>query len=212
MASTAKACAGAATEAAELSLSVSDMMFVALHRSRLNILREEQQTLLRQRDKTSKARKDRLAAIKSEIELCVTWNYTTKDEVLCAIAAADTLYLGYADRIERRSISKGTELRTLRSPGAVVAMAAGGEQLIATTRRGRVLCFGAGQNSVATGATTRAPAGLPKPSGKTSVDRWVGDLDSPRGFAILLEPPDLQVVSELLTGSELHLLIVQRDR
>jgi outer membrane protein assembly factor BamB len=194
-----------------LSVVIQNHAIVALHRARLNALRTEQKAVLKQRNKKSAARKQRLAAIAAEIEACALWNYTTKDEVLCAIAAGDTLYLGFKDRIERRSLSKGTRLSKLRSPGVVVSMAAGDRQLIATTRSGSVLCFGAAPAIKLDTSTARATTKLPGQNEKAAVRQWLTQLGSARGYALVLEPADLTLAATLLANSELHLLITHRD-
>ncbi|MEE2887732.1 MAG: PQQ-binding-like beta-propeller repeat protein, partial [Planctomycetota bacterium] len=194
-----------------LSVVVQNHTVVALNRAQLNKLRQEQKTLLGTRGAGGEARKQRLAAIATEIEACALWTYTTKDKVLCAIAAADTLYLGFADRIERRSLSKGRKLSRLRTPGAVVSMAAGDEQLVATTRKGRVLCFGAEPPSVKSKTSAEKPTDLPASPGKAAADKWIQQLGSRRGYALLLEPSNLKIAASLLAHSELHLVIAHRN-
>ncbi len=197
----------------KISILLRKTEVLALDRPRLNALRREQQNLAprlkkKPRDKKAVAR---AAAIKVEIEECVLWRIAHVNDVSSAIVADDTVCLGRDGGVEFRSVKKGTVTAKAKAAGRIVSMAVAEGQLITTTATGKILCYGKGAPAKRNVKVAKQGV-LVTAAARAEIRPWLEPLDSPRGYALIVQPAALGGVGALLARSELHVVVTHSDQ
>jgi len=92
--------------------------------------------------------------------------------------------------------------------GKVGSMIAADDRLYVSTIEGRLYCFGAGEGGGGRAATGAQPSATATPSAAKQILASAGVT---KGYAVVLGADDPQFLAALATGSQLHIIAVEKD-
>ncbi|MDG2030997.1 MAG: PQQ-binding-like beta-propeller repeat protein [Phycisphaerales bacterium] len=148
---------------------------------------------------------ERLRALQDELEACRLWR---KQLTACSLALADgTLVIGGHDRVHLVSARTGDELREHPVDGRPLGLAIAGGNLLVSTDRGSLHCFGDGDGTKAPNAAPNLRRRELEPGLAALISAHGMD----RGIAIMVEPTDAERGLALADELRLHVIMVEPD-